>query len=48
MGQLCKLWPRMEWIIKNLKLYIDRAVLNNSLLYTQVYARLSFLKMYVY
>ena len=36
MSQLCKLWPQIKWIIKNLKLCIIITVLNNSLLYTQV------------
>lgn len=36
MSQLCKLWSQMKWIIKNLKLFIDIAVLNNSSLYIQV------------
>lgn len=36
MSQLCKLCPPKKWITKNLKPFIDVAVLNNSLLYTQV------------
>ena len=33
---LYKLWPQKQGIIKNLKPFIDVAVPNNSLLYSQV------------
>lgn len=36
MSQFYKLWPQKKWIIKNLKPFINVAVLNNFLLCTQV------------